>query len=597
MQHENAIEPAPLRHGDLRPFFDDLERGLGFRAAFERLLRHLPEERADRLTQLLKESRGAWLTVLCTRGGEALVVGAACSGSAAALARAGFAVTLLDPSRERLRFALAAFEAFQVGRVRGLVGGRGRALPFAARAFDLVVLEQGLPDERFAPALDECRRVCRGQLFVMADNRLAYKRSGGGYHDFRLTRPLEYARALLRPRRGERTLRGYRAALAAAGFAPARAFALYPHRRDFTHVVALDERLPELPLGPNERRNKLKLLARAAGLFPVLAPSFGLVSARRELCGRPSRIAHVLEELARRVGEPTPAAEQVTGTRGDTIVVQTALAGGRAGEPAGRWTLHVALVRAHEEGLRLHLRMLALLRERFPGVPAPEPLFAGPIDGLWLSCERRLPGTSAIHQVGRRARAEAILGRVAGHLAQLVVRPPATFSEADFDELLEPAFELVARGAADAGTRAALAGMRARARAGLVGHDLPRTLCHGDLRAKHVQVDAAGEVLGYLDWGAASDCALPYYDLLHLFVHDRQQARGRTEGEIWRALVAREGLRPAERAAFERYREEVGLDEEAARALEAIYPVFVGRTAETHWRWSRPRWLARRFDL
>jgi hypothetical protein len=125
-----------------------------------------------------------------------------------------------------------------------------------------------------------------------------------------------------------------------------------------------------------------------------------------------------------------------------------------------------------------------------------------------------------------------------------------------------------------------------------------RSNYHADLRAKHVQVDReSGSVLGYLDWGVAEDEYLPYLDLVHLVVHERKQMDGLGAGKAWRIVCDREDLRRHEREALERYRKSVEIDDETARALEAIYPVLVAAMAERSWEYSRPRWLHRQFGI
>ena len=588
--------PSPLARGDAEAFLAARARGLAFRPALEELLRALPEDRLDRLIQIRKEGRGAWFAVLCGGGGQALVLGNSLSGSVVPLISVGYRVTLLDPSPERLGIACASAEEGFPGRTRGLIGGDSPELPFEDGAFDLVVLEEGLPiggdSEWGGPPLAELRRVCGGELFAAVDNRLAYKRSSGRTSDLRVPAPLAWMRAVARPARGERTLLGYRRALRGDGFAPARAFALYPDRRDFAQIVSLEGGAPDHALGPAERRNRLKMLGRALGLFPVLAPSFGLVSARRTLAGRPMWIERILAWLAERLGRPVPPLAHVMGTRGNACVVHT-----RAGESGDGWTLHVPMCARRAKGLARHFGFLELLRDRHPEVPAPEPLFQGEVEGVWLTCERRLPGWAAHHLAGDEALADRVLEQAAGHLAGLISRPAAPFGPADLEEHIEPRFELLLGAVREPASRAALEGLRRRAREELPGLAVPLGLSHGDLRAKHVQVDGRGRVLGYLDWNAAAREDLSYWDLLRLLVHNRKQSARQEEGGIWRRLARREGLRAGELGALELYRLRTGLDRRAARVLEHLYPVFVGSVAERAWAYSPPGWFGRQFGL
>ena len=128
----------------------------------------------------------------------------------------------------------------------------------SVRVPTLVVQEGGLPGPAtgYAHDLAECARVAQGELVLVADNRLGYKRSAGAHGAFHVLGPLEYTGAAAAPRRGEKSLWGYRRALAAAGFERAEAYSLYPHSGQFVHVVALDRPRPRRRrnLGARERR-------------------------------------------------------------------------------------------------------------------------------------------------------------------------------------------------------------------------------------------------------------------------------------------------------------------------------------------------------
>jgi hypothetical protein len=544
---------------------------------------------------MLRESRGAWFPLLRAVQGDLLFLGNALSGSITPLAAAGFRVTVLERNAERARFAQLRAAAHTPGAVRFVLGGDAARLPFPDHAFDVVVQEDGVSPAggHCVHGFDEVLRVARGEVVLTADNRLAYKRSSGRRSDFHVPGPLEFARAALSPEHGERTLGGYRRLFARDGFARPRAFALYPHSRDFTHVVALDERLPTLTIGPMERKNRVKLVARSLGLFPAFTPSYALIGARHGSTG-PTRMARILAELAERTGEPAPVAEQFVGTRGNTLLVQTRA---REDDARGAWTLHIPLCPKNVPQLELHMDSLALVRRRFPDVPVPEPLFHGRIEGLWLSCERRLPGWTAPQVVGDRARIARMQLDAARHFARLVTRPKRAFTAEDFESQVTARFRLAAEHAAVPSTVANIERLLTEARERLVGAELPLVLYHADLRSKHVQVDRDGAVLGYLDWGTTEPEGLPLFDLLHLIVHERKQERQISPGEAWRAVRDRRGLHDHEVEALEAYARDVGITADVARAIEAIYPVLVGAMAEKNWDYSRPRWLHRQFGV
>ena len=144
--------------------------------------------------------------------------------------------------------------------------------------------------------------------------------------------------------------------------------------------------------------------------------------------------------------------------------------------------------------------------------------------------------------------------------------------------------------------------MERRVRERLLGVELPRVVYHADLRPKHVQASPEGRLLGLLDWGSSEASDLPGFDLLHLVVHERKQVAGCSAGAAWRAVqnaLAGEGaeLLPHEREAFEVYARALDLEPEVLPALAELYPALVGAMAEKNWDYSRPRWIARNFEL
>jgi len=227
----------------------DLDRGAGFKPTLEALLLELDPDESDALQLMLKESRGAWLPLLRATGGHALFLGNAFSGTLAPLAGSGLRVTAIDRDTDRLRFALHRAAEFAPGRTRAVAAGDGARLPFSDAAFDLVVQEDGAPGPETGRGygFEELLRVSSGEVFLTADNRLGYKRSIGLRGVYHVPGPVQYLRGALRPRRRERTLAGYRR-LFGGDFAATRAFALYPHTRDFTHVVGLDADRPRLTI-------------------------------------------------------------------------------------------------------------------------------------------------------------------------------------------------------------------------------------------------------------------------------------------------------------------------------------------------------------
>jgi len=579
---------------------EQLRAGASWKSSFERALLDLDDERAENWMQLAREARGAWLVLLRGGAGRALLVGNALSGAAIALARAGFEIVLLDRSRQRLELAMARARELAGVTPTAVCGGWSERLPFADRAFELVLAERGLPQARadWGHALSELARVLRGELVFCANNRLGYKRSLGRRGDFKVPAPLSWIGGALRPAQGERTLRGWRAAFSRASFQDVRALALYPHLSDFTHLVGLDGQGPQLAIGPKERRNRLKMLGAGLGLFPWFAPSFGFL-ARREppAAGRTTRLERALAQLARHVGEPCPEAEFVLASRGNSTIVHTRARGAAPHAQAGRWTVHFPLSQQQHEQLLVHQARLALLRERFPSVPVPQPLWIGVAEGLQLACERRLGGLTAPQFTGNRAIAERMFAEVARHFAALTMREAQVFDAEDFERLVGARFELVARFAALPRTIEKLAALRQELRASLIGARFPLVLQHADLRSKHVQLAADGTVIGYLDWGSSELLDLPCFDVLHLIAHERKQEAGLSAQQAWELIRDPSRLREHERRALDDYCAALEIPAGVRRAIESMYPVLVAAMAERNWDYSRPRWLARQFGI
>jgi aminoglycoside phosphotransferase (APT) family kinase protein len=230
-------------------------------------------------------------------------------------------------------------------------------------------------------------------------------------------------------------------------------------------------------------------------------------------------------------------------------------------------------------------------------VPVPEPLFLGELEGLFLACETQLAGLTAPQLTGEELPARHLLADSARFLTQLVVEPAHTIDAASFEELVGSKLDVVARHCGVESTARRIAELRETARARLLGKTVPLVLYHADLRSKHVQVDAEGRVIGYLDWGSAEDRGLPYYDLLHLLAHERKQSVDLPASEAWRIVRERTSLRDFERAALDEYCAQLGLDDEFRRVVEELYPLLVGATAENNWDYSRPRWVHRQFGV
>ena len=305
----------------------------------------------------------------------------------------------------------------------------------------------------------------------------------------------------------------------------------------------------------------------------------------------------VLAALSERLDEPLPEAEHWTATRGNAAVVLTRVRGRGEEDPHGRWALHLPMNDKERRELVRHDAMLHLLRDRFHNFPVPEPLFCGELEGLFLTCERRLPGLMATQLSGNQECGARMLADASKHLRDLVMEDRAPLDEDELVRLIDSKFELVASRAHIPSTVEYLERTRLEVREALRGLSVPRVFYHSDIRSKHVRVTEDGRIHGYLDLGCAEERDLPYFDLLHLITHERKHERDLMPGEAWRVLVDRANWRDYERDALMGYAEALELPEAYCLAVEKMYPVLVAAMAEKNWDYSRPRWLHEQFEL
>ena len=576
------IPPWPLEPDDLAQFFQRIEAGVEFRLSFEELLCELSLEKAEHLMLMTRQGRAAWIPLLRTPTGRALVLGNAFSGAGPGLAQAGWSVSLRDDCPERLAFARARAADLGLELQTELSQGE-RQLPHAEESFDLVLIDGAVDTE-----MSEVSRVARGEVVLIADNRYAYKRSVGVHGEFEVRSPFEYLRSLFSSE--GKSLADYSRQLKRAGLVGLRPHSLYPHSADFTFCVSLSPEGPSLPIGPKERANKLKILGKKLGLFPLLTPSFALISHKPRAQLLPPLAERLLCEALGTDDEQAPSLEHLVATRGNNALL---LSVGK--RPLA---LHMPLERRQRSQVELHLDTLRSLREDFPALPVPRPLGTLRIEEVWCAAEERLGGWTAGQICGDHQKISRMLKDVSLHFAELVTRPAQSFTELDFEHLVAERVRRVAIKAPDAETKAALLEMEELAREQLVGACFPLVRSHGDLRSKHVQVDQEGNVLGYLDWGATEERDLPLFDLLHLIINERKQEDQLNAGEAWRAFCKRgEDRREHEQTAIETYCTRLDLPEQLQRAIEALYPLFVADAAEKNWDYSRPRWVRRQFGL
>lgn len=564
----------------------------GYRRALEDLLSDVSEDTSDALMMLMKESRGAWGVFLGAGAGRLLFCGNALSGSVVALATLGFDVVVVDRSEERLRWSAERSKDLTPGRAHFLLGGTSALLPFVDGAFDVCVQEDGLPSAAtdWGHDLEELRRCARHEILVTSDNRLGYKRSTGRRGAFRRD-PRVFISEVVRPSRGERTLPGTRSAVRGP-WEHSTAYSLYPHAREFSHIVALDARRPRLTIGPREKTNHLKMWGKRAGLFRWMTPSFAVQASRGRVHKR--RIERILEGVAAHLEVETPTLDIAVATRSNNVLVLTDRA--RPDED-GSWAIHIALQPCKLQMVRSHFDWLTKIRASFPGVPVPEPLFAGVVDGVDLAVARRIGGLSGTEVTGDRPRTARMIAGVTAILKDLVEPNTTELTDELFEQLVGDRVRLVLEHVRTAPTRRDLEERMARLRQALLGRKLRLATYHADMRSKHVRVSPDGDVLGILDWGASEARFLPLADLLQLIVHQRKQESGAPFGSAWRTLCDPKNRVTYETEALERYAEHVGLEASDVDVLLDAFPLFVAGMAERNWDFSRPHWVARQFGI
>ena len=89
------VDPAPVTRAALARALDWLASDHPYKACLEELLLELDAKRADASMLLHKESRAAWLPLVCAESGAALLVGNTLSGSVPPMASFGWRVTVV----------------------------------------------------------------------------------------------------------------------------------------------------------------------------------------------------------------------------------------------------------------------------------------------------------------------------------------------------------------------------------------------------------------------------------------------------------------------------------------------------------------------
>ena len=451
-------------------------------------------------------------------------------------------------------------------------------------SFDLVLIED---DSLASPiSLPMAVSLSNDLIALTVDNPLGYKRSSGYRADFKRATPTALGHAWLHER--DQLLPARRQRLSSLSGQPARAVALYPDRRDFAHVVDWERGAPDLTLGPAERKNGLKLLGRKLGLFPVLAPSFGLWSSK--LGSTQTLLDALLDGIAKHLGAERQRPLHLVATRGNSALVLTR-----------DWVVRIPL--GHRPNAAMQQNAAGLLALQALDLPTPEPLYLGPIRAgqvdVLLSVESRIPGLGAGQLVDKPKAVARLAATLATRLAALPRTPAQTLDANAAHTLFAPRFQAVKERCGDAATAAALDHMQAETIARATGLTLPLIACHRDLRPKHVIIDeqGRGELMGVVDWSCLEQTGPPLYDLFHFLAQERTARKEWNASRVWHAFQDRNQLEPHEQSAIAHYEAALGLPPEWYAVIAGAYPVLFGAMAEEHWDFSRPLWIKRMFGI
>ncbi len=567
--------------------------GQDYKSNLEDLLKSLRPELAEEHLMIGQEGRATFVTMLVPQAGRALFLGDALSGTVSTLAGLGFDVLCCDHNRARLAFARLRDQALAPDQVSHVQVAQGGPFPLQAGAFALVVAELGPRGEAplWGTNLQTLLPLTHDTFVCVTDNALAYKRALGRRGQFEYSAPWSMLSRSLNPGPGEATRGAFRRRLL-LDFAQVESLALYPHRLECSHVVHLDRELPRLTLGPKERRNWIKMLGHRLGVFPWLTPSNAWV-ARQAMLPEPNRLALILEALRERLGGPEQGIEHLIATRGNVAVVQSLPQVKGLPQAKGQaWTLHIPLCPQKRRLLRRHYQCLQEVRADFPGVPVPEPLFAGELCGLWLTCEARLPGRSAPQLDQGVPAQQRMFAEAAEALGKLVCGPPRTLTHEHLEQLFGERFRRIIRLCGRLDTAEAIQKAWRKAHDRLLGKKYLPVRYHADLRPKHVQVTGSGELLGFMDWGAFEEEFLPYVDLFHLFAHLREGA-----ARLQNQRILDGDLEVWEERILDNYCQTLQLDPEIRAVIEELYPLLLAGMAERNWDFSRPYWVHREFGI
>jgi hypothetical protein len=270
----------------------------------------------------------------------------------------------------------------------------------------------------------------------------------------------------------------------------------------------------------------------------------------------------------------------VLGSCGATIEIHTACPKLAGADDRGRWVLHLGTGsgerQALERGARLQRRALELCPHAF----VPRPLASGTFEGLDLHCERRLPGWPADRRRSlSSADAERWLEQSASFLAGLRVPDADPLGPRDIAERCSAWRELARdplRSTAAAHTVERLA---AEALPKLAGEALPPVLVHGDLRPRHLLVDAHSNVSGWIHWSLGERVGLPGLDLIHLHLHLEAMRRREPLGAALRRLLGAEISERPEHQPLWRYASAVGNSRNALLSIARLHPLYLASIA------------------
>jgi len=277
---------------------------------------------------------------------------------------------------------------------------------------------------------------------------------------------------------------------------------------------------------------------------------------------------------------------------GATIEVHTACPKLDAQDERGRWILHLGTRPGESEALERGAELQRRLLELRPQAAVPRPLASGTFEGLALHCERRLTGWPADRRAISSADAARWLDQAASFLAGLRVPGAEPLGARDIAACCSAWRELAREHLRSSAAATTVERLTAEALAQLAQEVLPSVLVHGDLRPRHLLVDARSDVRGWIHWSLGERAGPPGLDCIHLHLHLEAMRRREPLGGPLQRLLAAGQRELSEHAALWRYARDLDLSKSALLAIARLHPLYLASIAGRFGQKPPSGWLA-----